>query len=109
MRLQAGESAQAVEKKRTEEFRLVIVEKDEIIRELHEKLETLKLESQNRLDSLENTNRKQLKEKYEADSRIDQLQGILDTRESEMETLSKRLDDMSTKFRLSEGIVYVDT
>ena len=103
LRLQAGESAQVIQKKRSEEFRLAIDEKDEIIRALHEKSEAACLDAQKKYDRVETINRKQLKEKYDADAKIDQLQSTLSARDKEIESLSTSLDGFREELRLSEG------
>ena len=104
VKVQAREAAQLMEKKRSEEFRVALNEKEETIQSLIQKADTLACDFQKRSDSAEDANRKLLKEKYDADTKIEHMQYSFEGKEKELDCLVKDIETLRSKLKTSEGM-----
>lgn len=102
--LQAGESAQAAEKERSEEFRNALNAKEDIIRNLNEKLESVSNDFQKRYEKAEESNRNLLKDKYSLDTKNEQLQCAIESKDATISSLQKSIDLSNEKLKVNEGM-----
>lgn len=102
--LQAGESAQAAEKERSEEFRNALNAKEDIIRNLNQKLESVSNDFQKRYEKAEESNRNLLKDKYSLDTKNEQLQCAIESKDATISSLQKSIDLSNEKLKVNEGM-----
>jgi len=102
--LQAGESAQAAEKERSEEFRNALNAKEDIIRNLNEKLESVSNDFQKKYEKAEESNRNLLKDKYSLDTKNEQLQCAIESKDATISSLQKSIDLSNEKLKVTEGM-----
>lgn len=102
--LQAGESAQAAEKERSEEFRNALNAKEDIIRNLNQKLESVSNDFQKRYEKAEESNRNLLKDKYSLDTKNEQLQCAIESKDATISSLQKSIDLSNEKLKVTEGM-----
>jgi len=102
--LQAGESAQAAEKKRSEEFRNALNAKEDIIQNLNEKLESVSNDFQKRYEKAEESNRNLLKDKYSVDTKNEQLQCAIESKDATISSLQQSIDLSNEKLKVTEGM-----